>query len=270
MTSAMFDGACDCHVHIYEPGYALAPTATFTPPDAPLSAYRAVQESLGLRRAVVVQPTGYGFDNACTLAAVAGLGAEARAVVVVPAGVTDAELERLHAVGARGIRFMMLAGGLLSWDVLETLAARVEPLGWHIDLQFDGRDMPQHLERLRRLPGRLVIDHIGKFLGPTTPDDTAFGALRRVLDAGRCWIKLAAPYETSRSGPPTYDDVAPLARVLARNHAERCLWASNWPHPNVMPTPDNQALHDWALVCMGDMQRAQRIFVDNPAALYGF
>ena len=63
MTSAAFDGACDCHVHIYTPGYALAPTATFTPPDAPLSAYRAVQQALGLRRAVVVQPTGYGFDN---------------------------------------------------------------------------------------------------------------------------------------------------------------------------------------------------------------
>lgn len=270
MTSAIFDGACDCHVHIYEPGYALAPTATFTPPDAPLSAYRAVQQALHLRRAVIVQPTGYGFDNACTLAAVAGLGEDARAVVVVQPGVSDAELERLHATGARGIRFMMLSGGLLSWDALETLAARVEPLGWHIDLQFDGRDMPQHVERLRKLPGKLVIDHIGKFLKPTTPDDEAFGALRRVLDAGRCWVKLAAPYETSRSGPPAYADVAPLARALARHHAERCLWASNWPHPNVKPAPDNQALRDWALDCIGDTQRAQRILVDNPAQLYGF
>lgn len=270
MTPAIFDGACDCHVHIYEPGYALATTATFTPPDAPLSAYRTVQQALGLRRAVIVQPTGYGFDNACTLAAVAGLGADGRAVVVVPPDVSDAELERLHAAGARGIRFMMLAGGLLPWDALEPLAARVAPLGWHIDLQFDGRDMPLHAERLRRLPGRLVVDHIGKFLGPATPDDAAFGALRRLLDAGRCWIKIAAPYETSRTGPPGYADVAPLAQALAAHHAERCLWASNWPHPNVLPRPDNRALLDWALACIGDTQRAQRILVDNPAALYGF
>lgn len=270
MTSAAFDGTCDCHVHIYEPGYALAPTATFTPPDAPLSAYRAVQQALGLRRAVIVQPTGYGFDNACTLAAVAGLGPDARAVVVVPPDVADTELERLHAAGARGIRFMMLSGGLLPWDALESLAARVAPLGWHIDLQFDGRDMAQHEDRLRRLPGRLVIDHIGKFLGPTTPQDAAFAALRRVLDAGRCWVKLAAPYETSRSGPPAYADVAPLARALAEHHAQRCVWASNWPHPNVKPAPDNRALRDWALECMGDPARARSILVDNPAELYGF
>jgi len=110
MSPLAFEGACDTHVHIYEPGYPLAPTATFTPPDAPTPAYRAVQQALGLQRAIIVQPTGYGFDNRCTLSAVARLGDGARAVVVVHPDVDDAELKRLHDAGARGIRFMMLSG----------------------------------------------------------------------------------------------------------------------------------------------------------------
>src|SRR6476659_4509571 len=94
--------ACDCHIHIYEERFALAPTATFKPPDAPVSAYRKVQSELGLRRVVVVQPSAYGFDNTCTMEAVAALGPQARAVAVVPQDVSDAELERLTAAGARG------------------------------------------------------------------------------------------------------------------------------------------------------------------------
>ena len=61
------------------------------------AAYRAVQRELGLARTVVIQPTGYGFDNRCTLAALAALGPEARAIVVVAAGRAPAEL----AVAAR-------------------------------------------------------------------------------------------------------------------------------------------------------------------------
>lgn len=273
MTAALpvYEGACDCHVHVYEDAWPLAPTATFKPPHAPASAYREVQQALGLARVVVVQPTGYGFDNRCTLDAIAQLGAGARGVAVVPPDVKQAELERLHQGGMRGVRFMMLAGGLLGWDSLETMAARIAPMGWHIDLQLDGRALPQHEAMLSRLPGPCVIDHIGKFLGPVTPDGEAVQTLCRLLDGGRFWIKLAAPYESSKSGPPGYADVAPLARLLAARFPERCLWASNWPHPNVRPQPSDAALLDWALRCFdGSEAGRRRMLVDNPAELYGF
>ena len=261
---------CDCHVHIYEPDYPLAATATFTPPHAPASAYREVQRALGLGRVVVVQPTGYGFDNRCTLASVEQLGPQARAIAIAPADVSDAELDRLHAAGVRGIRFMMFPGGLLQWGSLEAVAARIAPRGWHINLQLDGRDLPLHEAMLARLPCRLVIDHIGKFLGPVHPDGDAVMALRRLLDGGACWVKLAAPYESSRDGPPSYADVVPLTRLLAQQYPERCLWASNWPHPNVVPTPDNASLLAWATDCMGDDAGRRRILVDNPGELYDF
>src|ERR1700712_2603737 len=106
-------GACDSHMHVYEDAYPLAPTATFKPPHAPAAAYLAVQRELGLSRTVVIQPTGYGFDNRCTLAAVAAIGPETRAVVVVSSEATPAELDALHRAGARGVRYMMLLGGVL-------------------------------------------------------------------------------------------------------------------------------------------------------------
>jgi D-galactarolactone isomerase len=263
-------GACDCHVHVFEPRFPLAPTATFTPPHAPVDAYRAVQRRLGLSRVVVVQPTGYGFDNRCTLDAVDALGAAARAVVVVAPDTADDVLARLDGLGVRGVRYMMLPGGVLGWDGLEASATRIAPFGWHVDLQLDGRDLPLHEARLRALPAPLVIDHIGKFLGPTTVESPAFASLCRLLDHGRCWVKLSAPYESSRTGPPAYVDVAPLARHLVERHAERCLWASNWPHPNVQPPPSEAALVEWSEGCFVDRTARQKILVDNPAALYRF
>lgn len=260
--------ACDCHVHVYEPGYPLAPTATFQPPHAPASAYQAVQQALGLGRVIVVQPTGYGFDNRCTLDAIAQLGPGARGIAVVPPDIPQRELQLLHEAGIRGVRYMMLAGGLLGWDTLEAMARRIAPLGWNINLQLDGRALPRHEALLQRLPCPVVIDHVGKFLGPVDPTGEAMTTLHRLLAAGHCWIKLSAPYESSRSGPPDYADVAALVRALAQAHPQRCLWASNWPHPNVVPRPSDAALLDWAEALLGDAR--ERILVDNPARLYGF
>jgi D-galactarolactone isomerase len=263
-------GACDCHMHVYEDAYPLAPSATFKPPHAPVAAYRAVQRELGLERTVVAQPTGYGLDNRCTLAALAELGSQARAIVVVAADVADAELERMHGAGVRGVRFMMLPGGVLPWSALEPTAARIAALGWHIDLQLDGRELAQHEAMLQRLPCRLVIDHVGRFLGPVTAESDSVRTLLRLLDAGGSWIKISAPYESSRSGPPGYDDIAWIARLVAARHPERCLWASNWPHPNRHPPPSNASMLDWAFGCVDDASMQRRMLVDNPAELYGF
>ena len=263
-------GSCDCHMHIYEDRFPLAPTATFKPPNAPVPEYRKVQHALGVTRAVVVQPTGYGFDNRCTLEAIAALGADARGIAVVPPEVSDAELQALTGAGIRGVRFHMQKGGVLPWDALEGLAAKVLPFGWHVQLQLDGRELTEHETRLKDLPGTLVIDHVGKFGQPVTATHPGFAVLLRLLDTGKCWVKLSAPYESSRVGPPRYDDVAALAHILAKAHPERCVWASNWPHPNQKNVPPDAAMLDLLLDWVDDDATRARILVDNPAQLYGF
>ncbi|HKW82036.1 MAG TPA: amidohydrolase family protein [Casimicrobiaceae bacterium] len=263
-------GACDCHMHVYDRRYPPAPTSLFPPPDAPASAYRAVQRALGLSRAVVVQPNAYAFDNACSEEAIAALGAGTRGIATVRPDVAGAEIERLTRAGFRGARCYMLKGGLLSWDDVEAIASRVAPFGWHVQIQLDGRELPLYVKRIAALATEAVIDHNGKFLEPVPTTHPAFRALVGLLDLGRCWVKLSAPYETSKSGPPRYDDVSAIARALVEAHPERCLWATNWPHPNIRPSPSTAAMFDLMLDWVPDEATRRRILVDNAARLYGF
>jgi D-galactarolactone isomerase len=257
-------------MHVFDDAWPLAPTASFIPKPASAAQYQQVQAALGLSRVVVVQASGYAFDNSGILGAMATFGAGARGVAVVSPTVAEAELERLTRLGIRGVRYLMLSGGVLPWDTLETNAARVHEHGWHVQLQLDGRDLPQHLAVLKRLPGQLVIDHNGKFLEPVEPDHPAFRALLGLLDSGRCWVKLAAPYETSKVGPPHYPDVSRLARALIKANPERCVWASNWPHTNQTPQPSSAAMLDLLLEWADDEATRHRILVTNPTKLYGF
>lgn len=262
-------GACDCHMHVYDARFAVAPGAT-VPTQATAADYLQVRRALGLTRAVVVQPNAYRFDNACLVDAMATFGAGARGVATVPPDIADDELEQLHAQGVRGVRYHLLPGGPLSLDSLETMAARIAPLGWNINLQLDGHELPQHEAMLARLPCKLVIDHNGKFLEPVAPEHPGMQALLRLLDRGRSWVKLSAAYETSLEGPPHYGDVGLLAKRFVEAAPERCLWASNWPHPGKKVVPSNAAMLDLLLEWAPDDAVRTKILVDNPATVYGF
>lgn len=263
-------GSCDCHMHVFEPRFG--GQADTPAPLARAAMYRDLQAHLGLERVVVVQANRYGTDSRGMLEAMAAFGDDARGVVVIEPDTDDTELQRLHVLGVRGVRFHMLSGGHLQWQQLDVMAARVRPFGWHLQLQFDGWTLPAHVARLRALPVDIVIDHLGKFIAQPPPrvDDPAFRALLDLIDGGRCWVKLSAPYESSRVGAPGYEDVALLARALATSFAERCVWGSNWPHPGRVPAPSSAALLDTLFAWAGDQTTARRILVDNPQRLYDF
>jgi D-galactarolactone isomerase len=264
-------GACDTHMHIYDSRYPKAATAKVDPPDASLADYLKARATLGIDRTVVVQPSVYGKDNSCLLDVMAAIGPSARGVAVFDETVSDAELERLTKLGVRGVRFFMLAGAPLPLSIIETMAARVAPFGWHVLFQTDGRTLAELEPILQRLPATLSIDHVGKFLEPVDPDHPGFRALLRLLDNGRTWIKLAAPYETSRLGPPYYDDVGKLAKILAKAAPDRTIWASNWPHPmSGERKPRDAWMLDMLLDWVPDEAARHKVLVDNPARLYGF
>ena len=263
-------GACDAHVHIFEPE-AIATLEKPLPP-ASLEAYLAVRAQLGLSRTVLVQPSAFGFDNAGLLAALERLGDTARGVATISPALGEDELQRMGERGVAGARFHLLKSRHQSWDDLLPVAERIATWGWHVQLQCDGRVLPERLALLRGLPCPLVIDQSGKFLEPVTTDDPAFRALLGLVERGDTYVKLSAPYEVSRAGPPDYTDVAALARALVLAAPERMLWGSNWPH-HALPAaqrPSDAAmlelLHNWA----PDKDVQRLILVDNPARLYGF
>jgi D-galactarolactone isomerase len=269
-------GTCDCHMHIFDSRFPLAAKARRKESDATVAQYREVQQRLGLSRVVVVQPTAYGRDNRCTLDAMAQLGGggnSARGVAVIDNTTTDAEIERLHKAGVRGVRFRMLEPPELPWDLLEPMAARLANVGWHIQFQMDGRDFESRETQLKSLPCTLVIEHVGKFLEPVPVTHPGFQSLLRIVDGGRVWVKLSGAYMMSKSGPPFYSDIGVLAKELVKRAPERMVWASNWPHPLPAATaakPDDAVQLDILLDWVTDPVARKRVLVDNPAALYGF
>ena len=264
-------GACDTHMHFYDENMPGAP-GTFLPGHFVVEDYRALQKRLGLERVIVVQPNAYKDDNRVTLDSIKTLGKNAKGVAVVKADVPDAELERLTKAGICAVRIMTLHGGMLGLDVMDAVMARVHPFGWHANIQLDGRELPKYETQIKRLPGKFVIDHTGKFLEPVAPTSAEFRSLLNLVDTGRCWVKLSAPYETSKTGAPKYEDVGKLAKALVKKAPERMLWASNWPHPSARKPvpPKDEDLLDLLLDWAPEEKARQKILVDNPAELYGF
>ena len=267
-------GAWDTHLHVFDPRFPIRADSVFRPPVATAWDYAAVQSRLGTERALVVQSSAYGTDHACLLDAIATLGPGTRGIGMVVAGVPDAELRRLTRGGVRGARFLMVPGGVLSWDELQPLARRVQDFGWHVNLQLDGHELAERAELIAGLPGQVIIDHLGMFGRPVPPGHPSVLALLRLLDSGRVWVKLSAPYAGGRMGGPPYPAAGVLARTQVRHAPERLMWGSNWPHPFTtqvrgLPAEDDAMLLDLLLDWVEDGHVRDRILADNPAALFG-
>ncbi len=268
-------GAVDCHLHIYgsQQRYPTSPASEFAVPDALPAAARHLHQVLGIQRAVLVQPNGYGLDNRRQLDALAEIGSSARAVVAVAPDVSDQELQRLHQAGARGARFAIGHDKARPLADILSFAERLAPLGWHIDLHVRRPPGVPVLARdealFRRFPVPLVFAHFAGLPGKDGTKQPDFQFLCELMRGGNCWVKLSAAYRLSAE--PPYRDLAPLAQGLAAARPDRLLWASDWPHVNFRAKmPNTTELLDCLAEWIPDKTLRRRILVDNPQALYRF
>lgn len=261
--------ACDCHIHVFGPyaRYPLDAERKYTPAEARLEDYRRVMAALGTGRVVLVQPSVYGTDNSCQRDAIAALGHRARGVAVVDDSVSDAQLRELDHDGFKGARLNLTRAANL--DSLESLAGRAKDVGWHVQLHLPGALLPEIVDRLLQLPTEFVIDHFGRIDPRGGLEQPAFQALLRLLDSGKGWVKLSAPYRIDLDGPP-WHKAAPFARELVKRYPERLVWGTDWPHPDVAAVPEDPALLEALFDCVPDDAVRRRILVDNPARLYRF
>jgi len=270
--------ACDCHHHIYDP-------ARFPPPPNPnprrimpangdVPNYRLLQKRIGTTRSVVVQPRHYAIANEVTIDALAQFGGNARGVVVVHPTITDAELKRFDEAGVRGIRFSLgdAATAVVKPDMIEPLAKRIAPLGWHIQFNVEGEQVVEHADLLRRLPVPLVFDHLGHPPLPAGIVHPSHAVILGLLDQGRAWVKLSGAYSNTKIGPPDYPDATRIAQAFVKAAPERLVWGSDWPHPGLPDgnKPDDAVLFDLLGVWAPDAATRHRILVENPETLYGF
>ncbi|WP_244221146.1 amidohydrolase family protein [Paraburkholderia aromaticivorans] len=264
--------ATDSHHHVYDARYPVDPSSLLQPPDATVADYGALQRKLGIERHVVVQPSTYGTDNRCLLDALSRFGSAARGIATVPVTITDSELAGLHHMGIRGLRFNLeyLVGVTVS--MMAPLSKRIEPLGWHIQVNATAAQLLAHQQLLASLSSPLVIDHMGQVPQPGGAEHAAFRMIEALLARGRSWVKLSGPYLASQSGAPVYADAGMVARRFAELAPDRTLWGSDWPHPTQAPgnKPDAALLLDDLTLWIPDASARHRILVENPARLYSF
>ncbi len=266
-------GAVDCHFHIFGPNaaYPLAPERSYTPPEAPLGHYEQLCATIGIERAVIVQPSPYGFDNSRTLRAMTESSIPMRAVLVLDPTVSEAQLHHYHGQGARGVRLNLLFGAGAALSSAEQLADRIRDLGWHMQFLADVSvldDLSRLTDRLR-LP--LVFDHLGHVPVAKGPQDPGFQTLLALVREGRAWVKLSGAYRVTGRISPPYDDVHPFVDALLGANSSQLVWGTDWPHPSIpVPMPNDVDLVDMFGNWVVDYSLRRAVLVRNPERLYGF
>ena len=271
-------GACDSHAHILGPAarYAYSPARVYTPPDCLLPNYMKMLATLGVERAVLVQPSVYGTDNTVMLEAMKAAGNRFRGVAVVAESVSEAELKKLDAAGVRGIRVNIVdvkdrKPGTLPMDSLKKLARRVAPLGWHMEFLMHADEFPDLDRAFADFPVDIVLGHLGYMKTDKGLGNAGFQALLRLMKAGRAWVKLTGPSRITTTGGLPYADVMPYARALLEANSERVIWGTDWPHVIIKtPMPNDGDLADLLPDWIPDARLREQVLVKNPGQLYGF
>ena len=264
-------GAWDTHIHAIGAveRFPLAADRSYTPAQVPIEAYVALMDRLGLAHAVLVQPSVYGTDNRVMVDALSRYPERFRGVAVVDPGIADRDMRALHDAGVRGVRANLLNRGGISFTDACTLAGRFADLGWHLQLQIDASTFDA-FDAVARLPVDVVIDHMGYMPADKGPSNPGFARLLELVEAGRCWVKLSAPYRMTDWQRDGYGAVTPLARALVRANPQRMLWGSDWPHTDLRAAmPNDGDLLDLLHVWVDDDAVRDAILTTNPARLYG-
>lgn len=253
--------------------FPYSPARKYTPPDAPLETCLRMHAALGIERGLVVHANTHGFDNAVDLDAVARSGGRYLAVVRLDASATRAGCERLHAQGARGVRFAFNPrhGGALDAAVFDHVLGCIEGLGWFVELHFDGAALPGLAGWLARIPATIVIDHIGRIDPRLGGEQAPFGVLLELARRDNVWVKISGADRLTQNAA-TYADVVPFARRIIDAAPERILWGSDWPHTGVFDAarmPDDGRLLDALFAFAPEETVRRRILVDNPCRLLG-
>ena len=266
------NGATDAHVHIFGPNdkFPYAESRGFTPVDAPKEALFAWHKKMGIDRCVIVNTLLHGYDNSVVEDAIVASKGRYLGIALVQIDVSDAELKRLAQAGFRGVRFHFMPG----YKVHETpeqiiaLTKRLEPLGMHLQLQLHAQYAKELMPLLKQSAVTVVMDHMGRVDATLGIEHPYFQDFCRLLELPGFMVKISG-IDRIDSKPP-YEHGIPFARYLVRNYPERCLWGSDWPHPNHTHVPDDGMLVDSLALIAPKPDLLHQVLVDNPQKLYRF
>jgi 2-pyrone-4,6-dicarboxylate lactonase len=272
-------GACDTHAHVFGPldRFPFKGPSNYAPPLADPSVYLAMLETIGAARGVLIQPAPYGTDPGALLNGLSGRLDRLRGISVATGDIADAELERLHAAGVRGLRFSEMrdpiSGGRYKGGVgledYERLASRMKDLGWIPHIWTSCADLADMLPKALAFGLPFVVDHLAGVDVSAGTQDPSFRRIVALLKEGRIWIKLSVCRNSKRYWE--FEDERPFHDALVAANPDRLLWGSDWPFVRMYEnSPDVGQLIDLFDAWVSDDGIRQKVFVANPARLYGF
>jgi len=272
-------GACDAHSHVFGPydRFPLTATSSYPPPDAPFEIHTEMRTTLGIDRAVIVQPAPYGTDASALADALERSGGSLRGVAVVEPDAADTILEKLHAAGVRGIRFVEMRvpgtgqryAGSIGIDSLPLLAPRMAALGWHAEVWGSVTQCASAAEACADLGLDVVLDHLAGASTDTAVDDADFARVLARVRSGDATVKLTlCRYSVAVID---YDKARPIHDSLLSANPERLVWGTDFPYVRRgANAPDGGHLLDLLYSFVADDNLVRQILVDNPARLYDF
>ncbi|MBB1287576.1 amidohydrolase family protein [Pseudoalteromonas sp. SR43-6] len=269
------EGAVDAHCHVFGPGneFGFAPERKYTPCDASKQQLWDLRDYLGFSRNVIVQATCHGADNNAMVDALLASNGLARGIATIKEDISEAELDKLHAAGVRGVRFNFVKRlvDALPFDSLKRIADRIVKRNWHIVIYFESQDLPELYDFFTSLPTTLVVDHMGRpdVTKPVEGEDFAL-FLQFMRENENVWSKVSCPERISADGPDKgYQDVVPFARKVVESFPDRVLWGTDWPHPNMKShMPDDGELVDMIPLFAPTAELQKKLLIDNPMRLY--
>ena len=269
--------SCDTHLHVYGPSefYPLAPERNYTPdPRSTLDDYLKVHRALGLTRAVIVTGSANGTNNQITLDTLARMNGSFKAIALLGADVSDAELHRLKAGGFSGFRIKSSGRGYTLLKDTQRMVERTREFDWHVEFMVQSlQEAIATAAFLSSLKVPYVFDHVAH----AEPDQhkhgrKEFAELLAILkNEEHAWINLYSFYQLSKSGSPDYADMVEVIQAIIAVRPDHVIWGSNWPHPSIsVPTPNDGDLLNFLLAAAPEEHARTRILSGNPAKLYGW
>jgi 2-pyrone-4,6-dicarboxylate lactonase len=276
------EGATDTHFHVFGPvsRFPYAESRRYEAPEAPYGQWRAMADTTGMSRGVVVQSSVHGRDNAAMVNAVEQGGGSLRGVAVISPSTPVAELHALADAGVVGARFSILGDRPGSIAEIEWAGPVLARLGWSLDLHISPQALVDHEAVIRSLPVPVVIDHMANLKPADGLGHRAMLVMLELLREDTFWVKIAAVHkrsaiqaEDAADGVRPYADVVPRARALVEAAPDQVLWGTDYPHANIFDPggiPNEGDLIDLIPEYATTDAHRRRLLVDNPARLYGF
>ena len=264
--------SCDSHCHIFGPSsqFPYLEERTWTQVDASKNDLFALHDYLGIQRCVIVQTALHGFDNSVVIDAMQARKGSYLGVALASAKTTSQAIAEMDRQGFRAIRFNFMAH-LQNSDSMEDILAltkRMEPFGWHLQVHFSSDLVHSLAPLLKQSAVPVVIDHIGRVDAALGANHADFQGLMRLLDDPRFYVKVSGVDRISKGYP--YEDGISLAKILVDEFSDRCVWGTDWPHPNHHHIPDDGNLVDLIPGIATSTEKIHKLMVANPEKLYRF